>query len=95
VEKLKSLCLQYATSVQILIPSTSMQLERDTRSATTARIKKSQPKEQQLKLALENTTISDSIMYVISDYFHIYNTMGDCIINFYCNLGWLIEQSAN
>lgn len=66
VEKLKSLCLRYATSIQLLIPSISMQPERDTKSATTARMKKSQLKEQQPKLVLENTAISDSIMYIIS-----------------------------
>ncbi|KAJ4799047.1 Gamma-tubulin complex component [Rhynchospora pubera] len=62
VEKLKALCLRYATSIQVLIPSMNMLPERDTKLATTARIKQSQLKEQQLKLALENTVISDSIM---------------------------------
>ncbi|KAJ4758194.1 Gamma-tubulin complex component [Rhynchospora pubera] len=62
VEKLKALCLRYATSSQVLIPSMNMLPERDTKLATTARIKQSQLKEQQLKLALENTVISDSIM---------------------------------
>ncbi|KAJ3707976.1 hypothetical protein LUZ61_011681 [Rhynchospora tenuis] len=62
VEKLKALCLRYATSIQVLIPSMNMLPERDAKLATTARIKQSQLKEQQLKLALENTVISDSIM---------------------------------
>ncbi|KAJ3685052.1 hypothetical protein LUZ61_014216 [Rhynchospora tenuis] len=62
VEKLKALCLRYATSIQVLIPSMNMLPERDAKLATTARIKQSQLKEQQLKLALEKTVISDSIM---------------------------------
>ncbi|XP_078181625.1 spc97 / Spc98 family of spindle pole body (SBP) component isoform X1 [Carex rostrata] len=62
VEKLKSVCLRYATSIQFLMPSISVPPERDIKSAKTARIKKSHLMEQQLKLALQNTTISDSIM---------------------------------
>ncbi|KAK1684113.1 hypothetical protein QYE76_044961 [Lolium multiflorum] len=65
VEKLKSLCLQYATSIQLLIPSIEVATpERRSKSAMSksSRIKKAQERDQQLKLASENVVMSESIL---------------------------------
>jgi hypothetical protein len=67
VEKLKSLCLQYATSIQLLIPSIEVAApEKKSKSGLSkaARIKKSQERDQQLKLASENVVMTESILYV-------------------------------
>lgn len=65
VEKLKSLCLQYATSIQLLIPSIEVAApERRSKSvmSKSSRIKKAQERDQQLKLASENVVMSESIL---------------------------------
>ena len=67
VEKLKSLCLQYATSIQLLIPSIEVAApEKKPKSglSKSSRIKRSQERDQQLKLASENVVMSESILYV-------------------------------
>jgi gamma-tubulin complex component 2 len=66
VEKLKALCLQYATSIQLLIPSIEVTNPDNTSkpSKSRSRINKSQEKDQQLKLVSENVVMSESILYV-------------------------------
>ena len=62
VEKLKSLCLQYATSIQLLIPSIEVAApEKKPKSglSKSSRIKRSQERDQQLKLASENVVMSE------------------------------------
>ncbi|GJN27129.1 hypothetical protein PR202_gb15122 [Eleusine coracana subsp. coracana] len=64
VEKLKSLCLQYATSIQLLIPSIEVsnpdKISKPGKSRS--RINKLQEKDQQLKLVSENAVMSESIL---------------------------------
>jgi gamma-tubulin complex component 2 len=77
VEKLKSLCLQYATSIQLLIPSIEVAApEKKSKSGLSkaARIKKSQERDQQLKLASENVVMTESILYVS----HIFSQFTNC-----------------
>ncbi|OEL21862.1 Gamma-tubulin complex component 2 [Dichanthelium oligosanthes] len=64
VEKLKALCLQYATSIQLLMPSIDVaNTENTSKSAKSrSRINKSQERHQQLKLASENVVMSESIL---------------------------------
>uniref|UniRef100_A0A453CC19 Gamma-tubulin complex component n=2 Tax=Aegilops tauschii subsp. strangulata TaxID=200361 RepID=A0A453CC19_AEGTS len=66
VEKLKALCLQYATSIQLLIPSIEVAAaESKSKSGSSrARAKRSQDRDEQLKLASENVVMSQSILYV-------------------------------
>jgi hypothetical protein len=66
VEKLKALCLQYATSIQLLIPSIEVTNPDNTSKPgkSRSRINKSQEKDQQLKLVSENVVMSESILYV-------------------------------
>ncbi|KQJ83407.1 hypothetical protein BRADI_5g14800v3 [Brachypodium distachyon] len=64
VEKLKALCLQYATSIQLLIPSIDVANPEKTPKSglSRSRIKRSQHRDQQLKLASENVVMSESIL---------------------------------
>ncbi|CAN6195447.1 unnamed protein product [Urochloa humidicola] len=64
VEKLKALCLQYATSIQLLMPSIEVTKSENTSKSgkSRSRTNKSQDREQQLKLASENVIMSESIM---------------------------------
>ncbi|XP_073010454.1 gamma-tubulin complex component 2 [Typha latifolia] len=68
IEKLKSICLQYAASIQMLIPSIYMpEIESAFDPSDSTRMGRSKPKKflirgQQLKLASQNVIISDSIM---------------------------------
>ncbi|CAN6173861.1 unnamed protein product [Urochloa humidicola] len=64
VEKLKALCLQYATSIQLLMPSIEVtKFENTSKSGKSkSRTNKSQDREQQLKLASENVVMSESIL---------------------------------
>ncbi|AQK44600.1 Gamma-tubulin complex component 2 [Zea mays] len=64
VEKLKGLCLQYATSIQILMPSIDVANSENTSKSrkSRSRIDKSQDRDQQLKLASENVVMSESIL---------------------------------
>lgn len=66
VEKLKGLCLQYATSIQLLMPSIDVSNSENTSKSgkSRSRINKSQYRDQQLKLASENVVMSESILYV-------------------------------
>ena len=66
VEKLKALCLQYATSIQLLMPSIEVANSENTSKAgkSRSRTNKSQDRDQQLKLASENVVMSESILYV-------------------------------
>ena len=68
VEKLKGLCLQYATSIQLLMPSIGVTNSENTSKSGKSRskINKSQDRDQQLKLASENVVMSESILYVSS-----------------------------
>jgi len=68
VEKLKGLCLQYATSIQLLMPSIDVTNSENTSKSvkSRSRINKSQDRDQQLKLASENVVMSESILYVSS-----------------------------
>lgn len=69
IEKLKSVCLQYAASIQLLVPSMYVPEVASTNDGTGSfglgRSKpwRSKNKNRQLKLAAENTIICDSIMY--------------------------------
>jgi len=64
VEKLKALCLQYATSIQLLMPSIEVANSENTSKAgkSRSRTNKSQDRDQQLKLASENVVMSESIL---------------------------------
>ncbi|CAL9179020.1 unnamed protein product [Musa hybrid cultivar] len=68
IEKLKSVCLQYAASIQLLVPSMYVPEVASTNDGTGSfglgRSKpwRSKNKNRQLKLAAENTIICDSIM---------------------------------
>ncbi|XP_062184478.1 gamma-tubulin complex component 2-like [Phragmites australis] len=64
VENLKALCLQYATSIQLLMPSIEVANPESTSKSgkSRSRINKSQDKDQQLKLASENVVMSESIL---------------------------------
>ncbi|RLN23766.1 gamma-tubulin complex component 2 [Panicum miliaceum] len=64
VEKLKALCLQYATSIQLLMPSIDVANSENTSKAgkSRSRANKSQERDQQLKLASENVVMSESIL---------------------------------
>ncbi|CAD6260374.1 unnamed protein product [Miscanthus lutarioriparius] len=64
VEKLKGLCLQYATSIQLLMPSIDVTNSENTSKSvkSRSRINKSQDRDQQLKLASENVVMSESIL---------------------------------
>ncbi|XP_062226090.1 gamma-tubulin complex component 2-like [Phragmites australis] len=64
VEKLKALCLQYATSIQLLMPSIEVANPENTSKSgkSRSRINKSQDRDQQLKLASENVVMSESIL---------------------------------
>nr|CAB3487544.1 unnamed protein product [Digitaria exilis] len=64
VEKLKALCLQYATSIQLLLPSIDVAHSENTSKSlkSRSRINKSQDRDQQLKLASENVVMSESIL---------------------------------
>jgi len=66
VEKLKALCLQYATSIQLLMPSIEVANSENTSKAgkSKSRTNISQDRDQQLKLASENVVMSESILYV-------------------------------
>jgi len=64
VEKLKALCLQYATSIQLLMPSIEVANSENTSKAgkSKSRTNISQDRDQQLKLASENVVMSESIL---------------------------------
>uniref|UniRef100_A0A0E0KSF5 Gamma-tubulin complex component n=1 Tax=Oryza punctata TaxID=4537 RepID=A0A0E0KSF5_ORYPU len=64
IEKLKALCLQYATSIQLLIPSIDVAKPENTSTSRMPRskIKKTENRGQQLKLASENVVMSESIL---------------------------------
>ncbi|RCV34392.1 hypothetical protein SEVIR_7G165100v4 [Setaria viridis] len=64
VEKLKALCLQYATSIQLLMPSIEVANSENTSKSgkSRSRTNKSQDRDQQLKLASENVVMSESIL---------------------------------
>ncbi|XP_021319294.1 gamma-tubulin complex component 2 [Sorghum bicolor] len=64
IEKLKGLCLQYATSIQLLMPSIDVTNSENTSKSgkSRSRINKSQDRDQQLKLASENVVMSESIL---------------------------------
>ncbi|KAM3368422.1 hypothetical protein ACQJBY_016768 [Aegilops geniculata] len=70
VEKLKALCLQYATSIQLLIPSIEVAAaESKSKSLSSrARAKRSQDRDEQLKLASENVVMSQSILKFESEF---------------------------
>ncbi|KAL6650995.1 hypothetical protein ACP70R_009920 [Stipagrostis hirtigluma subsp. patula] len=70
VEKLKALCLQYATSIQLLIPSIDAANPENAPKPgkSKSRINKSQDKDQQLKLASENVVMSESILKFEADF---------------------------
>jgi gamma-tubulin complex component 2 len=65
IEKLKALCLQYATSIQLLIPSIDVAKPENTSKSRMPRskIKETKNRGQQLKLASENVVMSESILY--------------------------------
>uniref|UniRef100_A0A0E0PB65 Gamma-tubulin complex component n=1 Tax=Oryza rufipogon TaxID=4529 RepID=A0A0E0PB65_ORYRU len=64
IEKLKALCLQYATSIQLLIPSIDVAKPENTSKSRMPRskIKETKNRGQQLKLASENVVMSESIL---------------------------------
>ncbi|EMS52405.1 Gamma-tubulin complex component 2 [Triticum urartu] len=70
VEKLKALCLQYATSIQLLMPSIEVAApESKSKSGSSrARAKRSQDRDEQLKLASENVVMSQSILKFESEF---------------------------
>ncbi|XP_058108196.1 gamma-tubulin complex component 2-like isoform X7 [Magnolia sinica] len=65
VEKLKSICLQYAAAIQWLIPS--LYIPKPETVESSSRLEKSKPRRsrhriQELNLSPENTSVSDSVM---------------------------------
>ncbi|XP_068662171.1 gamma-tubulin complex component 2 [Aristolochia californica] len=65
VEKLKNICLQYAAAIQRLIPSIFIPKTdptNDTSGRGTSKPRRSRQKFVLLKLAAENTTVTDSVM---------------------------------
>uniref|UniRef100_A0A0E0DFR5 Gamma-tubulin complex component n=1 Tax=Oryza meridionalis TaxID=40149 RepID=A0A0E0DFR5_9ORYZ len=64
IEKLKALCLQYATSIQLLIPSIDVAKPENPSKSRMPRskIKETKNRGQQLKLASENVVMSESIL---------------------------------
>lgn len=64
VEKLKALCLQYATSIQLLMPSIDVtNSEKTSKSGKSrSRTNKSHDRELKLQLASENVVMSESIL---------------------------------
>uniref|UniRef100_A0A0D9ZMS2 Gamma-tubulin complex component n=1 Tax=Oryza glumipatula TaxID=40148 RepID=A0A0D9ZMS2_9ORYZ len=64
IEKLKAVCLQYATSIQLLIPSIDVAKPENTSKSRMPRskIKETKNRGQQLKLASENVVMSESIL---------------------------------
>jgi hypothetical protein len=73
VEKLKALCLQYATSIKLLMPSIEVANSENTLKSekSRSRTNKSQERDQQLKLASENVVMSESILYVSCTYAYL------------------------
>lgn len=89
VEKLKSICLQYAAAIQLLIPSIYIP-ELDAAVGSFA-LDRSKPRRllgrsQQLKLAAENSKICDSIMYEPPLRVHAKNQDGQFCRLYYVNL---------